>query len=102
MKTRILLLLPLGLALGGCYTMDTPYTYGYPASPYYGYGPTPHYAYNNAPYYAPYSAYPQGQPAVVAPRTYQYVPAPSVSQYDYDRDGVHNSADRFPSDPRRW
>jgi hypothetical protein len=103
MKTRILLLLPLALALGGCYTMETPHTYGYPAAPYYGYGPTPqHYSYNGAPYgYAPYPTSP-AQPAVVAPRTYHYVPAPAVSQYDDDRDGVHNGVDRFPSDPRRW
>lgn len=95
MKARLLLLAPAALLLGGCMTMGDPVTYGHPN---YGYAypayPAP--TYGSAPYYG------GGQPAVVQPRQYYQVPAPSVSSNDYDGDGVHNAADRFPTDRMRW
>jgi hypothetical protein len=94
MKARLLLLAPAALLLGGCMTMGDPVTYGYPTYPVATY-PAPTYGYTT-----PYRG--SGQPAVVQPRQYYQVPAPSVSSNDYDGDGVHNAADRFPSDRMRW
>ena len=103
---RALLAIPLGLVLGGCMTYgDLAYTnpavYGYrhtyPSSYAYTY---PGYGYTYPQYVAP-------QPAVVAqtPRYYYYGP-PATYSYgsisDWDRDGVRDGIDRFPSDPRRW
>lgn len=93
---RALLALPLGLALAGCmsysdvaYTNPTVYRYTYPT-----------YSYAVPQYVTP-------QPAVVAqsPSYYYYGP-PTTYSYsyfgDWDRDGVRDSVDRFPTDPRRW
>lgn len=94
---RALLAVPLGLVLGGCMTYgDLAYTdpavYGYRHN-------YPTYSHTAPQYVTP-------QPAVVAqsPSYYYYGPPTtySYSYNDYDRDGVRNGLDRFPSDPRRW
>lgn len=95
MKARILLLAPLALALGGCMSMGTPYT-SYPAATTYAYPTYPGTTYPPGTY--GYSHGYPSQPAVVAPRSYNY----SYGSTDYDGDGVHNTYDRFPADRSRW
>lgn len=80
MKAKILLLVPQGLVLGGCATMD------------FG-GPATTYAY-------PSYTYSDGTPAIVAPPGSDY--SYGASPYDYDGDRVHDSVDRFPYNARRW
>ena len=85
--TKLLLLLPVAAALGGCLSYGDPvYTYSQPAYTY------------SAPAYT-YSA-----PAIVAPpgSYYYYGPSYSTSRFDRDGDGVSNSMDRYPYDARRW
>ena len=92
---KLLLLAPAGLALAGCLSYGDSYgsygNYQYPATTY----SYPSYTYTQ-PYY--------GQPAIVAPSGsyYYYGPSASASRFDQDGDGVSNSMDRYPYDPRRW
>ena len=107
MRAKMLLLVPLGLALGGCATMDLGGLLGYPtttAYPNYSYPtytqPSYSYGYPTQRYYGttPY-AY-GSQPAIVAPGGSYYGYGATANDYDGDR--VSNSMDRYPYDPRRW
>jgi hypothetical protein len=104
---RAFLALPLGLVLAGCmtygdlaYTDPAVYRYGYPATTTYSYPYTTTYGY---PYSYSVPQYVTPQPAIVAQGPTYYYPSTTYSNaYDWDRDGVQNRVDRFPTDPRRW
>lgn len=74
--------------------------------PDYGPAPgTPEY-YGNSGWPPAQQIYPYGYgDRAQAPRAapaYPYVPLARASRRDRDGDGVRNSRDRYPDDPRRW
>jgi hypothetical protein len=83
MRKLVLSLIAIGTLLSGCVAYEEPYGRG----PYYGgdryYGRDPYYG-SRDPYYGDRSRY----------DSYRYG--------DRDRDGVPNSRDRYPNDPRYY
>ena len=104
---KVLLLLPVAVALGGClsygdpvYTHQPTYRYSQPAYTY----SQPAYTYSQPAYtYSQPSYGYQAAPAIVAPSgSYYQYPNYSTSRYDRDGDGVADNMDRYPYDARRW